>query len=169
MHLYDNSKEWTPKRVAYLRELRDKGIPPSKIAVRLGGVSKSAVIGKMHRLGIGPLTRNERPSRINNDRLRFLRAPGTPSIHKTKTSGFRVKRRPNSDPIILEVEQPRSNGISFVDLPKKGCRYELAGTAIVKPDDFRFCGAPRHEHYPYCLHHCLVCYSKIDQAHRKAA
>ena len=43
---------WTDDRVEKLRELWTKGLSASQIAVQLGGVSRNAVIGKAHRLGL---------------------------------------------------------------------------------------------------------------------
>ena len=43
---------WTDERVVLLRELWAQGLSASQIAARLGGVSRNAVIGKAHRLGL---------------------------------------------------------------------------------------------------------------------
>ena len=43
---------WTDERIERLKELWSKGITASHIAEELGGVSRNAVIGKAHRLGL---------------------------------------------------------------------------------------------------------------------
>jgi len=43
---------WTDDRVAMLRRLWEDGQSASKIAAQLGGVTRNAVIGKVHRLGL---------------------------------------------------------------------------------------------------------------------
>jgi len=43
---------WTEPRLDHLRELWAEGLTASQIAERLGGVSRNAVIGKAHRLGL---------------------------------------------------------------------------------------------------------------------
>ena len=43
---------WTDERIEQLRQLWGKGITASQIADELGGVSRNAVIGKAHRLGL---------------------------------------------------------------------------------------------------------------------
>ncbi|MFD0934327.1 GcrA family cell cycle regulator, partial [Methylobacterium trifolii] len=43
---------WTDERVALLRRLWEDGQSASKIAAQLGGVTRNAVIGKVHRLGL---------------------------------------------------------------------------------------------------------------------
>lgn len=45
---------WTPERVEALTHLWDVGASASMIAANLGGVSRSAVIGKARRLGLKP-------------------------------------------------------------------------------------------------------------------
>lgn len=43
--------EWTPERTAALIALWDEGLPTAEIGTRLG-ITKNAVIGKVHRLGL---------------------------------------------------------------------------------------------------------------------
>ena len=42
---------WTDDRVEVLKKLWAEGLSASQIAARLGGVTRNAVIGKVHRLG----------------------------------------------------------------------------------------------------------------------
>jgi len=43
---------WTDQRIEQLRSMWEKGLTASQIADELGGVSRNAVIGKAHRLGL---------------------------------------------------------------------------------------------------------------------
>src|SRR5687767_15845801 len=43
---------WTDERVELLKKLWAEGLSASQIASRLGGVTRNAVIGKVHRLGL---------------------------------------------------------------------------------------------------------------------
>lgn len=45
------TNEWTPQRISALVALWDEGLPTSEIGRRLG-ITKNAVIGKVHRLGL---------------------------------------------------------------------------------------------------------------------
>lgn len=54
---------WTDERVEKLKKLWAEGLSASQIAAQLGGVSRNAVIGKVHRLNLpgrvkagGPVT-----------------------------------------------------------------------------------------------------------------
>lgn len=44
--------EWTPAQIAQLRRLWARGTPTVEIAKKIGGVTKNAVIGKAHRIGL---------------------------------------------------------------------------------------------------------------------
>jgi GcrA cell cycle regulator len=52
---------WTDERIDQLKTLWDKGLTASQIAEELGGVSRNAVIGKAHRLGL-----QSRPSPVKS-------------------------------------------------------------------------------------------------------
>src|ERR1043165_7928914 len=54
---------WTDERIATLKKMWESGATASQIADELGGVSRNAVIGKAHRLGLkarpSPVKANE--------------------------------------------------------------------------------------------------------------
>ncbi|MBB4858178.1 GcrA cell cycle regulator [Novosphingobium chloroacetimidivorans] len=58
---------WTDERIEKLRKMWEGGATASQIADDLGGVSRNAVIGKAHRLGLkarpSPVKPNEKPAR----------------------------------------------------------------------------------------------------------
>jgi len=58
---------WTDERIDKLRTMWEGGATASQIADELGGVSRNAVIGKAHRLGLkarpSPVKPNEKPAR----------------------------------------------------------------------------------------------------------
>src|SRR5215211_2405368 len=63
---------WTDERVEMLKKLWSDGLSASQIAAELGGITRNAVIGKVHRLGLSgrakspsssaPRQRRARPS-----------------------------------------------------------------------------------------------------------
>ncbi len=61
---------WTDERIEQLRQLWGKGITASQIADELGGVSRNAVIGKAHRLGL-----KARPSPVKSNESAKKDAP----------------------------------------------------------------------------------------------
>lgn len=62
---------WTDERIGTLRKMWEGGATASEIAAELGGVSRNAVIGKAHRLGL-----KARPSPVKaNDKKKPAAAP----------------------------------------------------------------------------------------------
>ncbi len=59
---------WTDERIAKLKEMWEGGATASQIADDLGGVSRNAVIGKAHRLGLkarpSPVKEKEKPAPV---------------------------------------------------------------------------------------------------------
>ena len=61
---------WTDERIATLRKMWEGGATASEIATELGGVSRNAVIGKAHRLGL-----KARPSPVKANDKKKTAAP----------------------------------------------------------------------------------------------
>ncbi len=61
---------WTDERIEHLKELWEKGLTASQIAEDLGGVSRNAVIGKAHRLGL-----QSRPSPVKPNEAEQASSP----------------------------------------------------------------------------------------------
>lgn len=69
---------WTDERIDQLKSMWEKGMTASQIADELGGVSRNAVIGKAHRLGL-----QSRPSPVKaGDTPRKPAAPKRPAPKK---------------------------------------------------------------------------------------
>jgi GcrA cell cycle regulator len=58
---------WTDERIDRLKELWSRGMTASQIADELGGVSRNAVIGKAHRLGLQARPSPVRPNEPEED------------------------------------------------------------------------------------------------------
>ncbi|MFN9926748.1 MAG: GcrA family cell cycle regulator, partial [Phenylobacterium sp.] len=54
---------WTDERVELLKKLWQDGLSASQIAKQLGGVTRNAVIGKVHRLGLSGRATPSKPQR----------------------------------------------------------------------------------------------------------
>ncbi len=54
---------WTDERVETLKKLWQDGLSASQIAKQLGGVTRNAVIGKVHRLGLSGRAAPSKPAR----------------------------------------------------------------------------------------------------------
>ena len=66
---------WTDERVELLRKLWSDGLSASQVAAELGaGITRNAVIGKIHRLGLA-----ERAKTVVSSRPRVAKVPRQPA------------------------------------------------------------------------------------------
>lgn len=108
--------EWTEERVAMLKALWTQGRTASQIAEELGDVTRNAVIGKAHRLGL-----KGRPSPIRRERA------ATPAAKPIESRPRRVSDRQCHWPI----GHPREPGFHFCGAPAEPDRpYCSAHCAI---------------------------------------
>ncbi|TMJ35628.1 MAG: hypothetical protein E6G89_18230 [Alphaproteobacteria bacterium] len=113
---------WTDERVELLKRLWTEGLSASQIAGRLGnGVTRNAVIGKVHRLNLSGRAPQPRSSVPRPRRAREPSRPGrvTPSIHLPTSGATALKpslREAQPRPLPIPEPQP----LRLVDLPKDG-------------------------------------------------
>jgi GcrA cell cycle regulator len=136
---------WTPERVETLRRLWLDGEAASIIADRLGEVTRNAVIGKVHRLGLpGRAATKRQPRRTSPRRDRagrvVMRRPAQP-----------VRGRP-ALPLDLPPA-PAALMLSVAQLTEATCLWPVGDPRL---PGFGFCGAPRAGRQPYCAHHDAI-------------
>jgi GcrA cell cycle regulator len=151
---------WTDDRVASLKRLWIDGLSASQIALRLGGCTRNAVIGKVHRLDL--------PKRANTSRARAAyRRPRALRPQKSLSRKPRQLRLPKRDrgfdfaPLpdalvkatVLGVapEDATINRRPLAELEATNCRWPIGDP---RHDHFGFCGASVLQGRPYCDRHC---------------
>jgi GcrA cell cycle regulator len=120
---------WTEERIDRLKAMWTKGSTASQIAEELGGVSRNAVIGKAHRLGL-----ESRPSPVKAGEEKEKKAKAAPA--------------PKASADVADKT-------SLLDLNDRVCRWPMGHPG---EPDFHFCGEPSNPGYPYCVAHCGVAY-----------
>jgi GcrA cell cycle regulator len=172
---------WTEERVETLSKLWADGLSASKIAAKLGmGVTRNAVIGKVHRLNLAGRAAQPRTAEPRSPRkTREPSHPGRPSSNgpTTQTAGNTVLKpfvRPEPRPQALAAPQP----LRLLDLPKDGritilhlsdktCKWPIGDPGA---EDFCFCGHSPRDASPYCEYHARLAYQPMqDRRHRKSA
>ena len=95
---------WTDERIATLKKMWEGGATASQIADELGGVSRNAVIGKAHRLGL-----KSRPSPVKPTEDKPEPAKAAPPAAKpaVKKAPLPVAARPAAAPAPAAAPQPR--------------------------------------------------------------
>jgi GcrA cell cycle regulator len=98
------SMSWTDQRIDQLKTLWEKGLTASQIADELGGVSRNAVIGKAHRLGL-----KSRPSPVKANEPDKKAAPkkSAPATAKPMAA---APVRPRPAAAAAPVAAPRADG-----------------------------------------------------------
>ena len=78
---------WTEERIERLKAMWTKGATASQIAEELGGVSRNAVIGKAHRLGL-----ESRPSPVKAGEEKEKKAKPAPAPKAAKPAARKAAR-----------------------------------------------------------------------------
>jgi len=142
---------WTPERLEQLRNFAGSGLSSSQIAAEIG-VTRNAVIGKLHRLGLasgrpaagGPARncppRARRPRHSPQREFLRLMFAQAPSIACGAGAGSGV-----------QSTQP----CSLFDLAQGKCRWPVGNSDGAH---FAFCGNEAATGFPYCAGHARMAY-----------
>jgi GcrA cell cycle regulator len=84
---------WTDERIATLKKMWEGGATASEIATELGGVSRNAVIGKAHRLGL-----KARPSPVKANEKKKPAAPVAAPARKPAAAPVRAAQEQRAEP-----------------------------------------------------------------------
>jgi len=135
---------WTESRVELLRKLWADGLSCAQIAAELGaGLTRNAVIGKIHRLG-----RAERA---------VAKKPG-PRVESAV-----VVAEP---PAVIEPAAPGA-GVTLFAAGEHQCRWPHGDPLDLAT--FRFCGARKVGETPYCGAHAALAFNIVVKPRRPRA
>jgi GcrA cell cycle regulator len=151
---------WTDERVALLTKLWADGLSASQIAAELGGVTRNAVIGKVHRLGLSgraksPSSSSPRPRKARSSQM--LRV-SRPSIRGNNALAYDYAE-PEPELIEIPIEQRKT----LLQLSDATCRWPVGDPGST---DFFFCGGNSNEGSPYCSYHSRVAYQPASDRRR---
>jgi GcrA cell cycle regulator len=179
---------WTDERIERLKKMWSDGATASQIADELGGVSRNAVIGKAHRLGL-----DARPSPVKpgeeKEKKAAAAAPAPKAAPRAEPAAAAPRAAPNTDRASPTSPQPTpqrasGDGLQYRSIGPGGfIRLGLSRTAKPSAEvadktglldlndrickwplghpgepDFHFCGEPANPGFPYCVQHCGVAY-----------
>jgi len=170
--------DWTPERTNALIALWDEGHSTAEIGRRLG-VTKNAVVGKVHRLRLpkrgSPIHGGPGYSGRSTAPVSLPRAPAAPRPMASApirpapaAAQAPAAAPPKPQPIIpTAVYEPMpTNVIKLSALTSDMCSWPIGdpGTA-----GFRFCGRSAVTGKPYCAEHCSIAYVKVSKDRKETA
>ena len=175
---------WTDERVELLKKMWTEGQSASQIAKELGGVTRNAVIGKVHRLGLSNRA-GASASPVPEKKQAKAEAPAKaepkkPAKAETKEkvievtvsprkaivpAGQPLPPQPSANEIpaetlanVREVEKTAKK-ISLMELTERTCKWPIGDPAT---DDFWFCGLAVQQGKPYCEAHVSVAFQPMS-------
>ena len=160
---------WTPERIGELEKLWAEGLSTAEIGRRIG-VSKNAVVGKAHRLGLPG-----RQSPIESKRLKQTPRSAAPEAQPQEAVAQKAKpeapKKPDAKPAVA-AEPPRK-AAARAAAPKQAAKKH-SGPSCQWPfgdprlPGFHFCGAPAVSGKPYCGEHCAAAYNLVSSSQAEA-
>ena len=142
---------WTDERTEQLKTMWTEGLSASQIARALGGVTRNAVIGKVHRLGL--------PGRASPTRRERPRVSFTPKV------SLPVRAAPpavvEEDPLTFED----GAHATILTISDRKCRWPMGDPSST---EFHFCGRSPKKGTPYCEEHARKAYQPHQQRREHA-
>jgi GcrA cell cycle regulator len=175
----EKTMNWTDERVEKLKKLWSEGLSASQIAAQLGGVSRNAVIGKVHRLCLAgrakaggsttTATRTKRPATSAPRAPNYAARIATRTV--TRTTGATVmKEEMEIDAVedqdvapVSNVVVPMSRRLALTQLTDRTCKWPIGDPM---KDEFHFCGNDSPDTSPYCTFHAKLAYQPSGERRR---
>jgi len=168
---------WTDERVELLKRLWMEGLSASQIAAELGeGVTRNAVIGKVHRLKLSgrakPTSSAPRPRKPRSSSSRRLgvgigkrRSVSAPMIGATalQISAEDEELLETAADRTIELYIPPEERVDLLSLTETTCKWPIGDPMS---DEFYFCGRQADESRPYCEFHSRRAYHQIERKRR---
>ncbi len=150
---------WNDERVEQLKKLWADGLSASQIAAELGGITRNAVIGKVHRLGLSGRTkapasnapRQRKPRATHMVRVARPAMRGNTALAQAYSYDYEVE----ADASPVENVIPMGQRRSLLELNEQTCKWPIGDPAT---QDFYFCGGHAMSGLPYCAYHSRIAY-----------
>ncbi|KMO20585.1 GcrA cell cycle regulator [Methylobacterium indicum] len=163
--MMDAGPSWTKERVELLKRLWSDGHSASQIAAEIGGVSRNAVIGKVHRLGLAGRVTKPNGAQAGRRPRPEPESPvsvgGTPSVVAPAPPALALIQPASAPPSAVAL--PESSRVTIMELRDFMCRWPMGDPST---PDFRFCGDRAITGLPYCTHHSRIAYQPAAERKR---
>ena len=180
---------WTDERVDLLKKFWADGLSASQIAAKLGGVSRNAVIGKVHRLklsgrakstkGGAPKVKRSAPARrsgIAHGGASRVSAYGAATTRPAPVASggmaaTALKQSPDAQALVVpdlrpveDVVVPIAKRLPLTELNERTCKWPYGDPLT---DEFHFCGHSTEEKSPYCRYHGKLAFQQNDRKRQR--
>lgn len=158
---------WTDERVELLKKLWSDGLSASQIAAELGGITRNAVIGKVHRLG---LSGRAKSASAVAPRQRKARSPahmlriGRGAIRGNTALAHAYELEAEAEPEFIDNIIPIGQRRNILELTESTCRWPVGDPGS---GDFFFCGGNALGPLPYCAYHARIAYQPAGDRRRE--
>ncbi|MGY9011856.1 MAG: GcrA family cell cycle regulator [Rhodobacterales bacterium] len=179
---------WTDERVELLKKMWGDGQSASQIAKELGGVTRNAVIGKVHRLGLSnrattSTAKTDATAKVGSKPAAEPKAKAAPKSEAVARpaapepaapipmrkaiipAGQPLPPQPSANEIspealakVSEIEK-KAKRLSLLELTERTCKWPVGDPAT---DDFWFCGLATQAGKPYCEAHVGVAFQPMS-------
>lgn len=178
---------WTDERVEMLRQLWSEGHSASQIADKLGGVSRNAVIGKVHRLKLESRAKSApeakpvvaaiaEPAVVAAPRVVASQVMAAQTVQASRpvartmgATALKVEVHQEIEEVAAPIERrgaevvPMMRKLSLVQLTERTCKWPVGDP--LSPD-FHFCGDHSGEGTPYCSFHAKLAFQAVTERRR---
>lgn len=175
---------WTDERVDILKKMWGEGKSASQIAKELGGVTRNAVIGKVHRLGLSNRATTSKAApkkkvakketkavkeapktKLSENAIVPPKATNIPPRKPIIKAGQPLPPQPSANEISAEALakaasiQKKAKKLKLMELTEKTCKWPVGDPAT---EEFWFCGLGTETGKPYCEAHNAVAFQPMS-------
>jgi GcrA cell cycle regulator len=173
---------WTDERVELLKKLWGDGLSASQIAAELGSVTRNAVIGKVHRLGLSGRAKAPAPQPARAPRRTAPPPQATQASHQRAAPraapaaivrgntvlapAYAMETVAEAALDVRPVEQvviPLSRRVRIMELREGMCRWPIGDPTH---EDFAYCGNDCGLGKPYCSNHAKIAFQPSAERRR---
>ena len=174
---------WTDERVEVLKTMWGEGKSASQIAKELGGVTRNAVIGKVHRLSLPGRAKSGGTSTSRSKRAAPSARSSSSTTYASRTTTTTTTRSmPRSSGATALKQEIVTDAVAYVDtrpvddvvipisrklplteLTEKTCKWPVGDPM---QEDFFFCGTDCDEAAPYCSYHSKLAFQPASERRR---
>ena len=137
--------------------------PRARSRPSLGGITRNAVIGKVHRLGLSGRAKSpssgaprQRKTRTHSHMMRIPRS----SVRGNTALAHAYDYEPEPEPELVDNIIPMGQRRTILELNEDTCRWPIGDPGSA---DFFFCGGQTMTSLPYCSYHSRVAYQPANQ------